>query len=261
MRDLLRSSVSAHRGQTIVGVLVMIAMLGSCAQRGTATSGFAKPNHVAAFSTAQMGIPHPLEWQPWIFSRFVRHTEYTVIEEQGNRFLRARSETAASGLLQDVDIDPRAKHIKWRWRVPHLLLTADLNRRGSDDSPARVMVSFDGDMEKLDVEERAKAGMVKLISGRHMPYATLMYVWDNKIPVGTILENPHTSRAKLIVVASGPAGLGEWLMYSRNLVADFERAFGETPGKITAVGVMTDSNATESNAIAFYGDIVISEDP
>jgi hypothetical protein len=221
-----------------------------------------RPDHVAAFSAAQLGEPHPLEWQPWVFSRFNRRTDYRVIEMDGGRVLRAQAEKSASGLLQDVSIDPRTQnHIHWRWNVPQLLPNADLNRKGSDDSPVRVIVSFDGDLQKLDVEDRAMAGMVKMVSGRDMPYATLMYVWDNKMPVGTFLESPHSTRAKLIVVASGPSQLGKWVPYSRNLVADFRKAFGEAPGKIITVGVMTDTNATEADALAYYGDIVISAAP
>lgn len=245
-----------------VSVFVVILALGGCASRAPTAGISKKPDQVAVFSTAQLGEPHPLEWQPWIFSRFARRTDYRVVEEEGGRFLRAHSQSAASGLLQEVNIDSReARYIKWQWKVPQLLKGADLNRKGSDDSPARVIVSFDGNLDKLDVEERAMAGVVKLVSGREMPYATLMYVWDNKMPVGTFLENPHSSRAKLVVVASGPAELGKWVPFSRNLVADFRRAFGEAPGKITTVGVMTDSNATENDAIAFYGDIVISNLP
>jgi hypothetical protein len=219
----------------------------------------AKPDHVAAFSMSQLGEPHPLEWQPWVFSRFNRRTDYRVVELDGKRVLKAHAQTAASGLLQEVEIDPVvSRHLKWRWNVPKLLAEADLTKKGSDDSPVRLIVSFDGDLAKLDVEDRAMAGMVKIVSGREMPYATLMYVWDNKLPVGTFLESPHSPRVKLIVVASGPEMLGKWVGYSRNLVMDFKRAFGEMPGKIITVGVMTDTNATEQEATAYYGDIEIT---
>ncbi len=218
-----------------------------------------KPDHVAAFSTSQLGEPHPLEWQPWLFSRFNRRTDYRVLDLDGKRVLEAHAKTAASGILQEVDIDPVvSRHIKWSWKVPQLLPEADLTRKGSDDSPARLIVTFEGDIAKLDVEDRAMAGLVKMASGREMPYATLMYVWDNKLPVGTFLESPHSPRVKLIVVASGAERLGVWNSYSRNLLMDYKRAFGEAPGKITTVGLMTDTNATETNAVAYYGDIVIS---
>ncbi len=220
------------------------------------------PDHVAAFSNAAVGESHPAPWQLWTLSRFSRRTEYRVVDVDGERVLRASSVRAASGLLQDVDIDPRsANTIRWRWNVPALIPGADLRRKGSDDSPVRVIVSFDGDHDKLDVVERAMAGMVKLFSGREMPYATLMYVWENNLPVESVIENPHSSRVRMIVVASEPAQLGEWRSYSRDLGADFKRAFGEAPGKIISVGVMTDSNGTDTDTVAYYGDIVISDKP
>ena len=239
-------------------VIVALSLTAGCAYKA-ASSLNTRPDNVAAFSMAQLGEPHPLEWQPWVFSKFNRRTDYRVIETDDGRVLRAQAEKSASGLLQEVNIDPRVSpHIRWRWNVPQLLPNADLNRKGSDDSPVRVIVSFEGDLQKLDVEDRAMASMAKLVSGRDMPYATLMYVWDNKMPVGTFLESPHSTRAKLIVVASGASQLGKWTPYSRNLVADFKKAFGESPGKIITVGVMTDTNATEADAIAYYGDIAIS---
>ena len=36
---------------------------------------------------------------------------------------------------------------------------------------------------------------------------------------------------------------------------DYQRLFGEPPGPIIFVGVMTDTNATGTEAIAYYGDI------
>ncbi len=221
-----------------------------------------KSTQIAPFSTSQLGEPHPLSWQPWIITRFNRRTDYRVVELEGVRVLKAHSDKAASGLLQDVAIDPvEMPHLQWRWKVEQLLPGANLSRRGHDDSPVRLIVSFDGDHEKLDFEDRAAAKLVKLFSGREMPYATLMYVWDNKLPVGTMLDNAHSGRAKMIVVESGAARTGQWLSFTRNIVDDFRRAFGEAPGKVISVGVMTDSNATESVAIAYYGDIALQESP
>lgn len=246
------------RRRSVAFLLCAAALLAGCSSASTTRLG-AKPDRVAAFSLSQLGEPHPLEWQPWVFSRFNRRTDYRVIEMDGRRVLRAQAQTAASGLLQEIEIDPLvSRHLKWHWSVPQLLPEADLSKKGSDDSPVRMIVSFDGDLAKLDVEDRAMAGMVKMVSGREMPYATLMYVWDNKLPIGTFLDSPHSSRVKLIVVESGSDRLGKWVSYSRNLVADFKRAFGEMPEKIITVGVMTDTNATEKDATAYYGDIEIA---
>lgn len=255
---MITISMWDSRRRSVAFLLCAAALLAGCSSASTTRLG-AKPDRVAAFSLSQLGEPHPLEWQPWVFSRFNRRTDYRVIEMDGRRVLRAQAQTAASGLLQEIEIDPLvSRHLKWHWSVPQLLPEADLSKKGSDDSPVRTIVSFDGDLAKLDVEDRAMAGMVKMVSGREMPYATLMYVWDNKLPIGTFLDSPHSSRVKLIVVESGSDRLGKWVSYSRNLVADFKRAFGEMPEKIITVGVMTDTNATEKDATAYYGDIEIA---
>lgn len=201
-------------------------------------------------------------WQPWIISRFNRRTTFQMVDDNGVQVLRAFSDKAASGLVQDVSIDAQATpYLRWRWKVPKLLAGADLTTRGADDSPVRIIVSFDGDHEKLDVEDRSMASMVKLFSGRDMPYAALMYVWDNKLPIDVIFDNAHSGRAKMVVVESGEARVGQWLNFRRNLLNDFQRAFGEVPGKIISVAVMTDSNRTETEAIAYYGDIVLEAAP
>jgi hypothetical protein len=60
-----------------------------------------------------------------------------------------------------------------------------------------------------------------------------------------------------LVVASGPHHLNQWLRFERDVRADFELAFGEAPGALLGIGVMTDSDNTQSNAVAWYGDIAL----
>ena len=47
--------------------------------------------------------------------------------------------------------------------------------------------------------------------------------------------------------------LGRWLDYRRDVRADFEQAFGEAPGALTAVGLMTDADNTRGRTRAWYG--------
>ncbi|HSV45339.1 MAG TPA: DUF3047 domain-containing protein [Ramlibacter sp.] len=58
-----------------------------------------------------------------------------------------------------------------------------------------------------------------------------------------------------LVVESGAERSGRWLAYERDLRADFERAFGEAPGPIISVGVLTDSDDLKVEVDAWYGDI------
>ena len=55
--------------------------------------------------------------------------------------------------------------------------------------------------------------------------------------------------------STGEAGLGAWQQVRRNLLEDFRRAYGEEPGPITGIGIMTDTDNTGENTHAYYGDI------
>jgi hypothetical protein len=151
--------------------------------------------------------------------------------------------------------------IQWRWNVPALIASADNTRRHAEDSPVRVIVTFDGDASKLDFEDRAVSARAKALTGEALPYATLMYIWENKAPVEEIIESVHTTRVKMIVVESGTTRNGRWLDYERNIAQDFERAFGEKPGRILSLGIMTDTDNTGEVAVAYYGDIHFSPKP
>jgi hypothetical protein len=117
------------------------------------------------------------------------------------------------------------------------------------------MVAFDGDKSKLPLREKLNFEMAHLINGQELPYATLMYIWSGKSPVNMIINNGHTTRIKMIVVDSGWENLGNWHLHQRDLVADYMRAYGEAPGEVIGVAILTDSDNTKSEARAIYGDI------
>ena len=82
-----------------------------------------------------------------------------------------------------------------------------------------------------------------------------MYTWDNDLPADTMLDNAYSSRVRMIIVESGAMNVGKWRSFRRNVAEDYYRAFGEKPGPIISVGVMTDSNSTATDAVAYYGDL------
>src|ERR1700752_4297912 len=94
-----------------------------------------------------------------------------------------------------------------------------------------------------------------MVTHRQMPYATLMYIWENRAPTGTVITSTHTGRIKMIVVESGEANVGAWDYVTRNLYEDYKSAFGEEPKQVRWIGVMTDTDNTGKSTRAFYGDI------
>jgi hypothetical protein len=129
--------------------------------------------------------------------------------------------------------------------------------RDGDDAPVRLVLAFDGDHAKLSARNRLMFELAETLSGERLPYATLMYVWEPRAPVESVIVNSRTDRIRKIVVESGPANLGQWRDYRRNIAEDYRRAFGEEPGSLLAVAYMTDSDNTQSDAEAWYGEVVL----
>jgi hypothetical protein len=97
--------------------------------------------------------------------------------------------------------------------------------------------------------------LMHTVSGEKPPFATLMYVWDNQAAPESLVINNRSDRIRKIVLESGPAHLGQWRHYRRDIRADFRLAFGEDPGPLIGVAVMTDSDNTQTRAEAWYGEI------
>lgn len=213
-------------------------------------------SNVQRFSSQQPGEALPPGWQPWVFSAFKRPTSYQLVNRDGKTVVRAEARSSASGLIHPLALDPRAwPLLQWRWKVDELIAKADNSQKHLEDAPARLVVSFDGDMEKLTPQDRMLFNNVRILTGQQLPYATLMYIWGNHSPRETVIPNKHTSRVRMIVVESGRDKLGSWQEVTRNVVEDYRRAFGEEPGRISAVGIMTDTDNTGGNVHAYYGDI------
>jgi hypothetical protein len=202
------------------------------------------------------------EWEPLIIHRAKKPTSYRLVTEHDNTVLHARAVAASSGLMQDVSIDPAAKPwLNWRWRIGNLIATANNFQRDAEDSPVRIILGFDGDKDALPFNEQIMFETVKVLTGREMPYATLMYVWENKAPVGTVIANTRSGRVKMMVAASGGDGIGQWHEFTRHIVEDFEKAFGEKPGRLIGVGILTDTDNTGETVDAWYGDIRFTDPP
>jgi hypothetical protein len=214
---------------------------------------------VTPFSASAGGSALPKGWQPLIINRTKTPTEYRLERDPETQtiVLHATADAAASGLRQRLDIDSSAwPVVRWRWRVVDLIVGADNQDRYSEDSPVRMMLFFDGDKSTLPITEQILMETARLLTGHELPFSTLMYIWENRLPVGTVLPNSFTSQVKMLVAGSGPdERLGQWKVFERNFVEDYLRAFGSPPGRLVGVGIMTDTDNTRERIEAFYGDI------
>jgi len=173
-----------------------------------------------------------------------------VRAQQSVSILRQRFEPA----LTDVG------QLNFSWKASALPLGADVSDAERDDSAVRIVLSFDGDRSRLTPRTHRLSEMSRLLTGEDLPFATLMYVWSPTHPVGTVLHNPRTDRIRKLVVESGTTQLGHWGDHQRNVWADFVLAFGEAPGPLLALALMSDTDNTASRLDAWYGALRLSRE-
>lgn len=173
----------------------------------------------------------------WQTKGFAGETRYLLENSDGQLALRADSSAAASGRYREVSVDlNKTPMLNWTWKVDGILTGNDERTRKGDDYPARLYVVFSGGV----MFWRTRA---------------INYVWSNRQPVDSSWPNAFTERAHMIAIESGAERVGQWIRERRNVRADYRRAFGEEPGRVDAVAIMTDTDNTGLVTTAWYGDI------
>ncbi len=187
-------------------------------------------------------------------------TQFSVVQLDGRNTVYARANSSASMLRQKLRIAPAdLSQVKFSWKVPQLIDAADMAVREKEDAPVRIVLAFEGDRSKLSAKYHMQSELANVLMGEPLPYATLMYVWSKKREPGTVIINPRTDRIRKVVVESGMKNLNQWMDYERNVKADFEKAFGEAPGALVGVALMTDSDNTQTTTQAWYGPVTLDQ--
>jgi Protein of unknown function (DUF3047) len=209
-------------------------------------------------SPPQAGAALKGEWDSYALPG-KRVTRYQHTTFDGRSVIRAQADASASMYRRRLQVEAdQLGTIDFSWWVPALIKNADLTDRDAADSPVRVVLAFDGDVSRLPRKDRLMFELAETLSGHAPPYAALMYVWDNRATLETVVPGGRSDRIRKIVVDSGPANLRSWRLHRRDIVRDFERAFGEPPGRLIGVALMTDSDNTASQAQAMYGALKLT---
>jgi hypothetical protein len=203
------------------------------------------------------GNEAPKPWREVAFPKGkIPATQFDVLSLDGERVLRVRAEKSY-GALSHAWSGP-ANNLSWRWQLEQGLAQADLRSKQGDDSALKVCVMFDMPLDGLPFGERSKLRLARIFSGEPLPAATLCYVWDTHLSVGTQLPNAYTQRLRYWVVASGPAKPGQWHSVSRDLAQDFKQAFGhESPEvpPVLAVVLGADADNTQGSSVGYIADV------
>ena len=174
----------------------------------------------------------------WEEQSFVNNTQYQLVEEQERgQVLKAFSQSAASGMFCEVEIDLTATpYLNWSWRVDNIYSENDEHSRAGDDYPVRIFVVASGGIFFW----KTKA---------------VNYVWSSNQQLDSQWESAVTRNAMMLAVRSGNDETGQWVSEKRNIREDFKVLFGEDITEIHAIAIMSDSDNTGQSVTAYYGDI------
>jgi Protein of unknown function (DUF3047) len=239
-----------HRWGQYAGVLAAV-FLAAC----SAVPGAKGPGDIGRSPWGVESAPGMTAWQHLTFPG-KSPNQFNYARKDGRDAVAVTASSSVSMLRSKVRIEPsELGSVRFSWKVPQLINGADMALRDADDSPVRIVLVFEGDRSRFSTRDALLSELALTLTGEEMPYATLMYVWCNKREPGTVIKSPRTDRVRKLVVESGARKLNQWLDYDRNIRADFERAFGEKPGALVGIGIMSDSDNTRSTASAWYGPL------
>jgi hypothetical protein len=120
--------------------------------------------------------------------------------------------------------------ITWRWRAGTPLRGADLKRRDGDDSPIRVVVTFQ--------------------DGR-----SIVYAWGNREGRGESFASGAGRNRMVVVLQRAEDADGSWHEERRDPFTDYRRLWNNAPKPMVSIGIAADTDALKIRSAAEVGDL------
>ena len=174
-------------------------------------------------------------------------TRYSAEVVDGRAALRVQTDGSYGNLVHELPAAAAPRRLSWAWRMQQPNALADLRTKSGDDAAVKVCMSFDLPIDRVPFIERQLLRLARARTGQDLPAATLCWVWAGAEAKGALLDNPYTRRVRSIVLRNASDALGSWMEESRDVAADFVRAFGDESAElppVTAVIVAGDSDNT-----------------
>ena len=236
----------------VVAALLGLLAAGSVLAQSPALTPFSKSESEAPAPWKVVGLPN--QTKPV--------TRFSVVDLDGKRALKVEADLSYGNLVHPVRVTEPGTRLAWQWRVDKFIDAADLREKTGDDTAVKVCVFFDHPLEKVPFAERQLLRIARSRTTDLLPTATVCYVWDTKLPVGTVLDNAFTRRMRYIVLQTGKENAGRWTPQRRDVGADFQKLFadessGDAPA-IIGVAVGADSDNTQSHSVSHVADLVLA---
>ncbi len=171
-----------------------------------------------------------------------KETTYTIGSNENGNFLRAEAQGKASGLGIEKKIDLlKTPFINITWKVEKDLSGIDEKSKQGHDYAARVFV-------------------IKQTGITALSKKAINYIFSSNNSVGKYWTSPYTKKSIDYVLASTQNNINTWVTVKTNVKEDFKKLHGIDVDEIEGVAIMTDTDNSKKNAIAYYQNIYFSSE-
>lgn len=187
-------------------------------------------------------------------------TRFSVVDIEGRKAVRVEAHESYGNIVHPMQFNGPKATLSWQWKVETPVPEPDLRTRQGDDTSVKVCVFFDMALDLVPFVERQLQKIAQSKTTDPLPNATVCYVWDPNLPVGTELDNAFTRRMRYIVLDSGVDKVGKWMNQKRNVIADFIKLFGAESPKvppIMGIAIGADADNTKSRSVAYVANITL----
>lgn len=185
-------------------------------------------------------------------------TRYAAESVDARLALRLEARASYGNLVHAVPAQAPPRTVSWAWRMQQPNPTADLRHKPGDDAAAKVCLGFDMALRQVPFVERTLLRLARSRSAEALPAATLCWVWGGPETPGGVVENAYSRRVRYIVLRTAADPSGQWFTETRDVAADFRRAFGDespdTPALMTVI-VAADADNTGASTVAHVTDL------
>ena len=172
--------------------------------------------------------------------KYKGETKWTLGSNENGNFIKAEAEGSGSGLGKEILIDLlKTPFINITWKVEKDLSGIVENSKKGHDYAARVFVV-------------KKTGSTALLN------RAINYVFSSNNKVGETWSSPYTKKSIDYVLSSTIEDFDEWVTVKANVKKDFLKLHGLDISDISGIAIMTDTDNSKLNAIAFYQKIYFS---
>ncbi len=153
--------------------------------------------------------------------------------------LHLKSVSASFSLEKAVDVDPaQMPYLTWNWKVARLPGGGDFRKASTDDQAAQLLVAF--------TDRRV-----------------ISYIWDSGAPKGAMESVSSIPLLHIVAVVceSGSGQANQWISESRNLAADYARAYGKPAPRVRGLRIQINSQHTGTVAESYFGEVAFRSTP